>query len=158
VLQKVYRNTRSILEYIDSLGYKVEIPEGIKIGLPVVEYKAENASEEIIYIKSLIKDRSNLSVGILAKDEDWLSKYRQEFATDKNIHLMSINGAQGVEFDIVFLVGISDKTFDVKYKEGAPDSLIIEKQKINQDLLYVALTRAISELHILGSSGLSRLK
>jgi len=156
VLQKVYRNTRSILEYISQLGYKVEIPEGIKVGLPVLEYQAANAIEEISYIKTIIKDKSALSVGILAKDEGWLSEYQKEFSAEKNIHLMSMNEAQGVEFDIVFLVGISNTSFKVEYSVKTPAGLIEEKLKINRDLLYVALTRAISELYVLGSFSLKQ--
>ena len=61
-----------------------------------------------------------------------------------------MNEAQGVEFDVVFLVGINKDTFSVSFEENASENLIKEKKRINKDLLYVALTRAISEWHVLG--------
>lgn len=67
---------------------------------------------------------------------------------------MTMNEAQGVEFDIVFLVGTSRDTFNVA-SENLPEKLASEKQRINRDLLYVALTRAISELQVLGTEKLS---
>ncbi len=63
-----------------------------------------------------------------------------------------MNEAQGVEFDVVFLVGISKDLFAVS--KELPEVLIQEKKIINKDLLYVALTRAISELHIIGKNNL----
>ncbi len=154
ILQKVYRNTRRILEYIGILGYRVDIPDGIKEGAPVIEHLAMDAPAEISIIKGVMEDKSDVSVGILAKDRDWLAAHRQAFENDKNIHVMSMAEAQGVEFDVVFLVGINEKSFVLEVKTGTPLQLTQEKRKINRDLLYVALTRAISELHILGESGI----
>jgi superfamily I DNA/RNA helicase len=68
-----------------------------------------------------------------------------------------MNEAQGVEFDAVFIVGIDKNTFNLSFNDGVSESLIKEKKRINRDLLYVALTRAISELHILGRAKLSQI-
>lgn len=54
-----------------------------------------------------------------------------------------------MEFDIVILVGISKDMF-IDCHEGKHDGLEEEKRRINKDILYVALTRAISQLHIMG--------
>jgi superfamily I DNA/RNA helicase len=59
--------------------------------------------------------------------------------------------AQGVEFDTVCLVGIDEQKFSLI---GTSHELALEIKKIQQDLLYVALTRAISELHVLGKTTL----
>ena len=59
-----------------------------------------------------------------------------------------------VKFDVVVLVGISKEMFVVNYGDEFID-LSQEKKRTNRDLLYVALTRAIQELHILGSVQLS---
>jgi len=69
---------------------------------------------------------------------------------------MTMNEAQGVEFDIVCIVGISKEVFAVDYDEKY-SGLVDEKKRINRDLLYVALTRAISQLHILGKCSLSEV-
>ena len=157
VLQKVYRNTRSILEYIAKLGYEVEIPAGIKEGQPVVEERVVGNQEEISFIQKILKNKASISVGILAKNEDWLIAHKKAFADNANIHVMTMNEAQGVEFELVFLVGLDHATFAVEYSGENSLNLIREKHKINQDLLYVALTRAISELYVLGSALLSEI-
>ena len=70
---------------------------------------------------------------------------------NKNVKILTINESQGVEFDIVCLVGIN-KEFFVKYSDTSkyPQELINERLKTDRDLLYLALTRAINELHVLG--------
>ncbi len=64
--------------------------------------------------------------------------------------MMTMHEAQGVEFDVVFIVGIDKNTWELSFYGGISESLLKEKARINRDLLYVALTRAISELHVLG--------
>lgn len=147
VLQKVYRNTRSILKYIGSLGYEIEIPEGIREGTPVVEKIGLDKTAEIEYIKDLISKSPDKTFGILAKSRGYLAEFKNEFVRCDNAHFLSMREAQGVEFDIVCLVGADPDDF---FSSGSDE----EKKRINKDLLYVALTRAISELHVLGKRGL----
>lgn len=157
VLQKVYRNTKNILSYIRSLGYQVEIPDGIKEGNEVGEFICEDAHEEMTHIRTLIKGGDFSSIGILAKDEKYLESFKKEFIGNDRIHVMTMNEAQGVEFDAVFLVGINKNTFDITLGNDDLSDLIEEKRRINKDLLYVALTRAISDLHILGREKLGKV-
>lgn len=156
VLQKVYRNTKNILNYIQMLGYKIEIPEGLKEGSEVGEYVCQSVDEEIFKINEILQGKQYASVGILAKDETYLQGFRKVFLDNDKIHTMTMNEAQGVEFDVVFLVGIDEKTFGIEY-ENANEELMAEKKRINKDLLYVALTRAISQLHILGHEKLGNI-
>jgi superfamily I DNA/RNA helicase len=59
--------------------------------------------------------------------------------------------SQGVEFDLVFIVGINKNSFEVTQYIDVSKEHIEERKRMQKDLLYVALTRAITELHILGS-------
>ena len=63
--------------------------------------------------------------------------------------------SQGVEFDIVFIVGVNKKSFEIKHDVDVLPKHIDERKRMQKDLLYVALTRAITELHILGEDTLS---
>jgi DNA helicase IV len=155
VLHKVYRNTQNILRYIRTLGYDIEIPEGIKEGEKVGEYIFANADEEIWHIEKVITKNDFDSVGILAKEENYLDDFKRAFGKNDRVHAMTMNEAQGVEFDMVFLVGIDKHIFEV-FSDGVPQELVEEKRRINKDLLYVALTRAISQLHVLGRERLSK--
>ncbi len=62
---------------------------------------------------------------------------------------MSVNEAQGVEFDTVCMVGVREDMFKIQYENDLSEYME-EKRRINKDLLYVALTRAMSSLHIIG--------
>ena len=62
--------------------------------------------------------------------------------------------SQGVEFDLVCIVGIHHDTFTVTHTIDTLPSHIEERKRIERDLLYIALTRAITELHILGKGKL----
>ncbi|MEI7890835.1 MAG: UvrD-helicase domain-containing protein [bacterium] len=148
ILHKVYRNTENILRYIESLGYKIEIPEGIKKGCDVVECIFHSINDEILHIGSYISSNDFASIGILAKNEQYLHDFKKAFDGNKSVHVMTMYESQGVEFDIVFIVGISADTFSLSVE--IPVELVIQKAKINSDLLYVALTRAISQLQVLG--------
>lgn len=154
VLQKIYRNTKNILRYIEHLGYKITIPQEIKEGSVVVEKIFAGSGEEIGYIKQIMKQSEKKSIGILSKNEGYLKVFQEEFHGLDRVHIFSMSEAQGVEFDIVFIVGINKDMFLID-TDSRP--LREEKTRINNDLLYVALTRAISELHVLGDVKLSQL-
>ena len=153
VLQKVYRNTKEILGYLRRLGYQTIIPDQLKSG-PEVEELALAESEELEFVRNVIVGQDQVSIGILAERDDYLGQYRREFSTIKNIKIMSMAEAQGVEFDTVLLVGIDKSNFrsydDLKLAQ--------EKNRIRRDLLYIALTRAMNKLYVLGRVKLSEIK
>ncbi len=155
-LHKVYRNTKNILEYIRSLGYSVEIPDGIRSGKDVQEIICTTPQEEISYLKHLL-ETTTVSIGVLSKDGDYLAEFSTAFSNEPRIRFMSIREAQGVEFEIVCIVGMNSETFTLTDDELADAEYASEKSRINRDLLYVALTRAISELHVLTTSELKTL-
>ncbi|MES2436763.1 MAG: UvrD-helicase domain-containing protein [Patescibacteria group bacterium] len=148
LLKKVYRNTKNILNYIQKLGYDISIPEQIKSGPDVSELVMQSNAEEIDYIKSLIEKYPEQSIGILAQNPEYLSPFISEFKSNSNVHILTMRESQGVEFDIVCIVGIDDSITTHNQNE--------ELTRIKKDLLYVALTRAITELHVLGKINLSK--
>jgi DNA helicase IV len=154
VLNKVYRNTKEILSYINSLGYNVEIPEKLKNGDEVKEIFNIDTQDQIEYVERLAKNKDFQSLGILAQNDKIIEPFRQYFKKDEKIHSMTITEAQGVEFDIVVLVGI-DKTMFDSADTSLPTELVDSKKRIDKDLLYIGLTRAISELHLIGEDKLS---
>ncbi len=153
VLQKNYRSTKQILTYIKSLGYDVEIPVTIKEGAEVEE-RIATQQEELGHVKRIMGENKEVLVGVLAKSEGYLEPFRQEFSRSKNVHVLTINEAQGVEFDVVCLVGMSKDFFSTEYEEV---QLREEKKQVNKDLLYVALTRAMNSLYVFGEDELSKI-
>lgn len=156
-LKKVYRNTKNILSYINSLGYVVSIPEGIREGNDVKEEIIDSIENEIEYIKNVIKIDQSRTIGIIAKNKHYLKKFEVEFSKNPNIHILTMSQSQGVEFDVVCIVGINKETFTVEHNKSISIEHYEERKRIQKDLLYVALTRAISELYILGTHKLKEM-
>ena len=157
VLNKVYRNTKNILLFIESLGYKIKIPLGLKIGPVVLEKEFQTIENEIEYIKNNIAGYEKGTIGVILKNDTLLSQYKDQFKNINNIHVMTMTESQGVEFDIVFIVGIDISLFEVASHYDILPEHINERKRMQKDLLYVALTRAITELHILGKEKLSNI-
>ncbi|MCX6752737.1 MAG: AAA family ATPase [Candidatus Nomurabacteria bacterium] len=153
-LSKVYRNTKNILDFIKSLDYKVEIPERIKEGPAVLEKNLNSFEEEIKHIKEHIHQYEKGSIGIISKDDSYLSNFKNEFSNMKNIHILSMLESQGVEFDLVFIVGLNRDSFKIDHILDTSNSHIEERKRMQKDLIYVSLTRAITELHLLGKDNL----
>lgn len=147
ILSKVYRNTRYILEYINSLGYGVEVPEGIKAGVPVQEIECIGLDEKIKYIKNILsKLMPGETLAILTKYEKDVEIIRAHTEPAKPLYVLSMRQSQGLEFDKVCIVNFD---YDILLDDLHDDLFVQEKEKIEKDLMYVALTRAISELHII---------
>jgi DNA helicase IV len=155
-LSKVYRNTKQILEFIQSLGYKVSLGENLRDGVEVKEAILTDLTEEADYIKKVIQENPEDVIGILVRTVEQKKALEDLIESNDKVRLMTINESQGVEFDIVILAGIEERIFIpqnniYEYSEG----LLSEKKKVNKDLLYVALTRAINELHVIGRDELN---
>jgi len=157
ILNKVYRNTKNILLFIKSLGYKTIIPEGAQIGPVVVEKEIKTIAEEIEHIKNNIKKYEKGTIGIILKNDFHLLLFKEEFKNTKNVHVLTMLESQGVEFDIVFIAGIDEPSFKIGHHVDILPEHIEERKRMQRDLLYVVLTRAITELHILGKEKLSNI-
>ena len=140
-LDKVYRNTKAILHYIGSLGYNVTIPDELPDGCPVETLEVLSIEDA----QNIINEADGALVGILAKHQADLEPY-ESLRSTKNVHIMTINEAQGVEFDTVVLVGNDEKTWEVNIRDYPTPAFAEEKQHINKDLRYIALTRAMRRL------------
>jgi DNA helicase-2/ATP-dependent DNA helicase PcrA len=68
--------------------------------------------------------------GAASKDEDYVT-------------LSTIHSAKGQEWDIVYVLNVSDGNFPSEFSTGKPEMVEEERR-----LLYVAMTRARNELHL----------
>jgi len=126
----------------------------------VIEHVIESQEQEISYLKTILEKNKEGTVGILAKTHHSLIHLREALKEYKNAHIITMSESQGVEFDVVCIVGITENTFNIhsnQTNQNYPEEHKREKERIQKDLLYVALTRAISELHIIGNKKLSEL-
>lgn len=146
-LEKVYRNTRSILRYVASLGFVVSVPDELREGAAVVDEPCATVEEMIESVRAVVtKTNGEAQVGVLGLTDAGLEPFAKAFAGQANVHVLTVHEAQGVEFEIVCVVGIPKDFLD-----GASE----ERERIKRDLVYVALTRAMDELYVFG---VTRLK
>ncbi|MCX6703406.1 MAG: AAA family ATPase [Candidatus Zambryskibacteria bacterium] len=151
-LEKVYRNTKAILEYIRALGYTVNIPLQIKEGKNITEYVSTDPREQIAFIENIVDTHPGKSIGIIGKSrEDIKDHVRLKKNKKADIRVYTMYESQGVEFDIVCIVGIKEDMFTFTKDSGMSDDLLVQLKKVYKDLFYVALTRAMEELYIVGS-------
>lgn len=147
MLDKVYRSTKQIMTYIQSIGFDVALPNELREGSEVTERRFDDAESPIAFVREAIDNLDQTAqIGLLAFTEFDLDPYRSLFPSHPNLHLLTVHQSQGVEFDHVFLVGINHNLFDSSADQAS------ERAKIQKDLLYVALTRAMDGLTVVGES------
>lgn len=147
VLDKVYRSSRQIMTYIKNIGFDVALPDELREGSEVVEKTFADVESQITFVRDRIAEiESGAQIGILAFSESDLAAYRELSEANPNLHILTVHQSQGVEFDQVFLVGVDRGLFDASSDKTS------ERAKIQRDLLYVALTRAMDGLTIVGGS------
>jgi len=101
-------------------------------------------------VKGLLKGISeNMTIGVLSRHQEYLAEFEIAFKGDERVRVLDVKEAQGVEFDVVCMVGVEETTF--RASDDQP-----EQQRILKNLLYIGLTRAMTELHILGTSKLKK--
>lgn len=155
-LEKVYRSTKQILTFISSLGYAVNVPRELREGAEVTEEIHQHVLEETNRIKQIsARNDEKLQTGVISFSEEHLEMFRGELNGIPNLHILTVNQAQGVEFDRVFLVGLDEELF--KSSTNHEKTYKNNIAHIRKDLLYVALTRAIDELFVFSKRPLKEI-
>ena len=154
-LEKVYRSTKQILLYVKHLGFPVMVPEGLREGAEVVEMIGDSLEDEVDWIREQLLSDTGAQIGILGFDENTLAPFREAFKENAKVHILTVHQSQGVEFDTVYLVGIHQGMFEDR--KEMDENLAAERAKIQRDLIYVGLTRAMDKLSIVGSRSLKSI-
>lgn len=151
-LDKVYRSTKQILEYIRNVGFGVTVPSELRDGQQVSEHIVSSPDNQLALIRMCISaNDSEDQIGILGFSEDDLLPYIHEFSDNNRVHVLTAHQAQGVEFEKVYIIGIRKDVFG----QSLPD--VPERTRIQRDLMYVALTRAMDELTIVGACSMKEV-
>ncbi len=129
-----------IEQLIRGIGYKNYLQDGT----PQAEDREEN-------ISSLVSDAASFADLTDFLDEVALMSSADETAED-SVTLMTLHAAKGLEFPVVFMVGMEEGIFPhARIYEAGPGELEEERR-----LCYVGMTRAREELHL--SYAASRLQ
>ena len=156
VLSKSYRNTIEISEYAGKILEKAsfgayKITPVIRHGREVEFHPAKGKMPAITKtLLSDIKSRGYDTTAIICRDEretakvkEWIGQTEEELDFEKGVMVLPIQLTKGLEFDAVILMNPSPEA----YPETEADA----------KLLYVAVTRALHELHIVYEEELSKL-
>lgn len=134
----------------------------------------EKVSEEFDFIKKTIEDlkssNPNISysdICIASRIKGNLSDVKKDLHNSKipyydlttstgnanGVHLSTFHNVKGLEFKVVLLVGIDNKSipFRPKAYEHWEKLQQVEFDNMERSLLYVAMTRAIQQLYIIGT-------
>lgn len=110
--------------------------------------RAQNVQELINAIREFVEQRANEGIDY-TPITDFLSEVSLQTDQDENladtterVTLMTVHAAKGLEFPVVFIVGLEENLF--------PSQFAIKPQEIEEErrLLYVAITRAMEQCHL----------
>ena len=160
-LNKVYVNAKEFIEVIEELKNKkaeLSVSELLSEVLQKSGYTKALELENTVEAETRLENLSELMTAAIefeeeAVEEDSLSEFLEGITLSSDIDnledeedsvtLMTLHSAKGLEFPVVFLVGMEEGIFPGYKSIGEPKELEEERR-----LFYVGITRAKEYLHI----------
>ena len=159
-LNRVFVNSREFIELIEDLKSKkdeIQVSELIKMILSKSGYTKALELENTVEAESRIQNLDELLTVAMEFEEEFAENSLNEFLesitlssdvdnlqeTDESVTLMTLHSAKGLEFPVVFLVGMEEGIFPGYKSIGEPKELEEERR-----LFYVGITRAKQYLYL----------
>ena len=159
-LNRVFVNSREFIELIEDLKNKkdeTQVSELIKMVLSKSGYTKALELENTVEAESRIQNLDELLTVAMEFEEEYAENSLNEFLesitlssdvdnlqeTDESVTLMTLHSAKGLEFPVVFLVGMEEGIFPGYKSIGEPKELEEERR-----LFYVGITRAKQYLYL----------
>jgi DNA helicase-2/ATP-dependent DNA helicase PcrA len=144
-LSKVLINLRSVMDstmpavIIDSLTRQTDYLRFLEDGTPQGESRQENVKELI----SVAKSYQDVGLAEFLEEVSLMSDIDQANLTGDTVTLMTLHAAKGLEFPVVFIVGMEESIFP--HSRSFYDQSEMEEER---RLCYVGMTRARQELYL----------
>ncbi len=159
-LNRVYLNSREFINIIEDLKNKKEelsISELIKLTLKKSGYTKALEDEKTIEAENRIENLNELLTVAIEFEEQFAENSLSEFLEgitlssdidnleeeEESVTLMTLHSAKGLEFPVVFLVGMEEGIFPGHQSMNEPKELEEERR-----LCYVGITRAKENLFL----------
>ena len=159
-LNRVFANSREFIELIEEMRSKkeeLEISELIKLVLNKSGYTKALELENTVEAESRIQNLDELLTVAMEFEEEFAENSLNDFLesitlssdidnleeSEESVTLMTLHSAKGLEFPVVFLVGMEEGIFPGYKSIGEPKELEEERR-----LFYVGITRAKQYLHM----------
>ena len=159
-LTRVFSNTREFVNAIEELRQEKDstrISELIKKTLQITGYTAALELENTVEAENRIENLDEFLTVAMEFEEESAENSLSEFLegitlssdldgmedTDNSVTLMTLHSAKGLEFPVVFLVGMEEGIFPGYKSIGEPKELEEERR-----LCYVGITRAKEQLYL----------
>ncbi len=120
---------------IEQIGYKKYINDGSSEG----QDRWENVQE----LRGVVGGYADLPLGVLLEEVALVSDTDTREEDDNKPSLMTLHAAKGLEFSVVFLVGLEERILPHALSMDDPDAMAEERR-----LMYVGLTRAKDRLYL----------
>ena len=157
-IPRIYNNTREFINVIEELrGLDVPISELIKQTLNKTGYTQALKNENTIEAESRIENLEEFLTVAMEFEKESADNSLNEFLnsislssdtdnieeTDNMVTLMTLHSAKGLEYPVVFLVGMEDGIFPGHKSIDNPEDIEEERR-----LFYVGITRARNYLYM----------
>jgi len=159
-LNRVFANSREFIDLIEEMKNKkeeLEISELIKLVLNKSGYTKALELENTVEAETRLQNIEELLTVAIEFEEEYAENSLNEFLesitlssdidnleeTEETVTLMTLHSAKGLEFPVVFLVGMEEGIFPGYKSIGEPKELEEERR-----LFYVGITRAKQYLHL----------
>lgn len=133
----------SIYELMDALVKRIGYLDFLQDGSISAEDRIENVQE----LLGVTKSYQNMDLETFLTDVALVSDLDSHNSNSNAISLMTLHSAKGLEFDVVFMVGMEEGVFPHSRSFFEPEELEEERR-----LCYVGMTRAKEQLYMIHAS------
>ena len=137
------QETTALPEFIELVIKRFRYLEYLDDGTAQAEDRQENVRELV----SDAKERGDIDLATYLEDVALISDLDSVNASDDAVTLMTLHAAKGLEFPVVFMVGMEESIFP--HSRALYDPTEMEEER---RLCYVGMTRAREELYLTAAS------